>query len=137
MVTLLKRRLRRRILWSAHSTTTRYVDAKAFAVGIATFESALVSIGQDTLEGQMSIWPVSIAAVAAVTLLAQPSDAPQQVVVLQTPSCVPTAPMPIRRVAAHALEPMPVTKAATVPAMPTARLIPCYQADSLASAPRR
>ena len=85
----------------------------------------------------MSVWPVSIAAVAAVTLLAQPSDAPQQVVVLQAPSCVPTAPMPIRRVAAHALEPMPVTKAAAVPAMPTARLIPCYQADSLASAPRR
>lgn len=85
----------------------------------------------------MSIWPVSIVAVAAVTLLAQPSDAPQQVVVLQAPSCVPTAPMPIRRVAVHALEPMPVTKAAAVPAMPTSRLIPCYQADSLASSPRR
>ena len=85
----------------------------------------------------MSIWPVSIAAVAAVTLLAQPSDAPQQVVVLQAPSCVPTAPMPIRRAAARSLEPMPVTKAAVVPVMPTSRLIPCYQADSLASAPRR
>ena len=135
---LLKRPLRGRILLNVRSRSRRYVDAQAFRRrDRATFECALVSIGQDTLEGQMSIWPVSIAAVAAVTLLAQSSDAPQQVVVLQTPSCVPTAPMPIRRVAAHALEPMPVTKAATVPAMPTARLIPCYQADSLASAPLR
>ena len=85
----------------------------------------------------MSIWPLSIAALAAATLLAQPSDAPQQIVVPQATSCVPTAPMPIRRVAALSLEPMPVTKAAVVPAMPTSRLIPCYQVDSLASAPRR
>ena len=85
----------------------------------------------------MSIWPVSIAAVAAVTLLTQPSDEPQQLVVLQVPSCVPTAPMPIRRVPAESLEPMPVRRAAVVPATPTTRLIPCYQADSLASAPRR
>jgi hypothetical protein len=86
----------------------------------------------------MSIWPISIAAVAAVTLMAQPAaDAPRAAVVHQVPSCVPTAPMPIRRVAPEALEQMPVTKARVVSAMPTTRLIPCYQADSLASAPRR
>jgi len=85
----------------------------------------------------MSIWPLSIAAVAAVTLLAQPSDAPQEIVVLHPPACVPTAPMPIRSVAPRSLESMPVTKSAVVPAMPTARLVPCYQADSLVSAPRR
>ncbi len=85
----------------------------------------------------MSNWSISIAAVAAVTLMAQPADTPRSAIVAPVPSCVPTAPMPIRRVAPESLEQMPVTKASVVPAMPTTRLIPCYQADSIASVPRR
>ena len=85
----------------------------------------------------MRIWPVSLAVVALVTLSAQPDDVADAAVGLWRPSCVPTAPMPIHRVAPESLEQMPVTKATVVPAMPTTLLVPCYQADSLAGAPRR
>ena len=85
----------------------------------------------------MSIWPISIVALAVAALSAKPSDAPRQAAVLQAPSCVPTAPMSIQRVSPQSLEAMPVMKASAVPAMPTTRLVPCYQADSLAGALRR
>ncbi len=85
----------------------------------------------------MGIVPIAIVAVAAVALVAQPADAPRATAEHQVPSCVPTAPMLIRRDAPRSREPMPVTRASVVPVMPTTRLIPCYQADSLARAPRR